>query len=484
MSKHINLSGLKTLLEPLVHLINKKAECPDWNENNPDSLNYINGRTHYENFLKQDILKEKIIIDSNGEWFQKSKDLLILGTTYFVNFDGQIYSCQAKSTFEGGVYIGNIDFPYMLWDLEIPDVSSNEPFFIVTYEESTSAVILTTEGEHTVTIEGIIIEKIDEKYLPGVLGKQGQGFNSVFFNSDTNIANGNQSYVEGEHNYIDAYTYNSHSEGAENRIYASIGHAEGYQNIIGRQAGAAHVEGAENLAKGNQSHAEGHFTIAAGNNSHAEGVSTNNKYWANIYKTDTLNTWKFQTYSSYPQPHIGEIIQVYSTYDNHAYSFGLITDCTFLQQSSSGYTTYSLTAEFYPEIEFSDYNGHIAQLINGIALGDGSHTEGKNIIAIGENQHVQGQYNISNTTSAHIVGNGTDSKRSNAHTLDWDGNAWYAGDVYIGSTSGTNKDEGSKKLATEDFVSNAISAIPTPDVSGQITEAMNELRQEILGGEW
>jgi hypothetical protein len=55
-------------------------------------------------------------------------------------------------------------------------------------------------------------------------------------------------------------------------------------------------------------------------------------------------------------------------------------------------------------------------------------------------------------TSAHIVGNGTDSKRSNAHTLDWSGNAWYSGNVYVGSTSGTNKDEGSKKLATEEYV--------------------------------
>jgi hypothetical protein len=41
---------------------------------------------------------------------------------------------------------------------------------------------------------------------------------------------------------------------------------------------------------------------------------------------------------------------------------------------------------------------------------------------------------------------------SNAHTLDWDGNAWYQGDVYVGSSSGTDKDEGSKKLATEEYV--------------------------------
>lgn len=81
------------------------------------------------------------------------------------------------------------------------------------------------------------------------------------------------------------------------------------------------------------------------------------------------------------------------------------------------------------------------------ASGDCSHAEGLYTIASGENQHVQGKYNISDTTSAHIVGNGTERNiRSNAHTLDWQGNAWFAGDVYTGSTSGTNKDDGSIKL--------------------------------------
>lgn len=70
-------------------------------------------------------------------------------------------------------------------------------------------------------------------------------------------------------------------------------------------------------------------------------------------------------------------------------------------------------------------------------------------------------------TYAHIVGNGTsDEARSNAHTLDWEGNAWYQGDVYVGSTSGTNRDEGSKKLATEEYVDAAIGGIEIPEGSG------------------
>lgn len=49
MSKHISLSGLKTLLEPLIHLIDKKAERPDWNENDPSSSSYIENRICYDN---------------------------------------------------------------------------------------------------------------------------------------------------------------------------------------------------------------------------------------------------------------------------------------------------------------------------------------------------------------------------------------------------------------------------------------------------
>lgn len=76
-----------------------------------------------------------------------------------------------------------------------------------------------------------------------------------------------------------------------------------------------------------------------------------------------------------------------------------------------------------------------------------SHAEGDSTTASGENQHVQGKYNIADTISAHIIGNGSSSsKKSNAHTIDWSGNAWFAGDVYTGSTSGTNKDDGSVKL--------------------------------------
>lgn len=93
------------------------------------------------------------------------------------------------------------------------------------------------------------------------------------------------------------------------------------------------------------------------------------------------------------------------------------------------------------------------------ALGSASHAEGNSTTASSDYQHVQGKYNISDSNNiyADIIGNGSsDTERSNAYTLDWNGNAWYAGDVYVGSTSGINKDEGSKKLATEEYTNTQI----------------------------
>ena len=147
---------------------------------------------------------------------------------------------------------------------------------------------------------------------------------------------------------------------------------------------AAHAEGYGTTASGSYSHVEGYGAKALGNYSHAEGSYTK-----------TLN--------------------------NYSHAEGNHTEASGLSSHAEGADT--------------------------IASGNQSHAEGVHTTAQGENQHVQGKYNIADTINAHIVGNGSDSSnRSNAHTLDWSGNAWFAGDVYTGSTSGTNKDDGSVKL--------------------------------------
>ena len=110
------------------------------------------------------------------------------------------------------------------------------------------------------------------------------------------------------------------------------------------------------------------------------------------------------------------------------------------------------------------------------ASGDYSHAEGYYTTASGICSHAQGRCNIEDTFGryAHIVGNGQNNRDdlSNAHTLDWSGNAWFSGDVYVGSTSGKNKDAGSKKLATEEYVDGKIPAVSAND-NGKVLKVVD-----------
>ncbi len=92
------------------------------------------------------------------------------------------------------------------------------------------------------------------------------------------------------------------------------------------------------------------------------------------------------------------------------------------------------------------------------ASGDSSHAEGSNTTALSDYQHVQGKYNIEDTNNkyAHIVGNGEDGNtRANAHTLDWEGNAWFAGKL---SQEGTPTED--KDLITKKYFDDGISSLP------------------------
>ena len=129
------------------------------------------------------------------------------------------------------------------------------------------------------------------------------------------------------------------------------------------------AEGYRTIASGEWSHAEGGNTTASGDRSHAEGANTTAS---------------------------GE--------SSHAEGYNT---------TASGETSHAEGNET-------------------IASGERSHAEGWMTVASSMNQHVQGRCNIKDSANkyAHIVGNGTDdANRSNAHTIDWSGNAWFAGTV-------------------------------------------------------
>ena len=177
--------------------------------------------------------------------------------------------------------------------------------------------------------------------------------------------------------------------------------AEGVSTFAYREG--SHAEGKITEASGEAAHSEGFRTVAKASASHAEGGN-----YDQYGRQDIGSLYFEKSDGTYAGPVEG------------SYAEGV-------QSHTEGTQTY--------------------------AEGYSAHAEGMGTGARGAVQHVQGKFNVLDSTSAHIVGNGTsDTARSNAHTLDWNGNAWFAGDVYVGSTSGTNKDEGSKILATQEYV--------------------------------
>ena len=131
-----------------------------------------------------------------------------------------------------------------------------------------------------------------------------------------------------------------------------------------------------------------------------------------------------------------------STYKLGKYSLteGQETKASGLSAHAEGYNTSASNEYAHAEgmgTVASGYQSH-AEGENTMAIGQASHSEGLYTQAKAKCQHVQGRFNIVEGTDnqseygtyVHIVGNGTSgSNRSNAHTLDWDGNAWFAGDV-------------------------------------------------------
>lgn len=97
------------------------------------------------------------------------------------------------------------------------------------------------------------------------------------------------------------------------------------------------------------------------------------------------------------------------------------------------------------------------------ASGKCAHSEGYGNTAFDYCQHVQGKYCDPGIPGkyAHIVGNGDKDKSSNAHTLDWQGNAWFAGDVIVGGKK--QEDADAKVLATREYVNDMVGKINIPD---------------------
>ena len=221
----------------------------------------------------------------------------------------------------------------------------------------------------------------------------------------------------------------SHAEGWNNKVIDNYGHAEGAHNIAGY---LAHAEGTQTQATAKYSHAEGALTTAQGVYSHAEGYQT-------TASASTAHAEGNETTASGLTAHAEGSGTIADGECSHAEGFN--TKAMGKYSHAEGYGSSASGSYSHSEgVSTEAGAGAHAEGIYTKALGEHSHAEGVGTQTNTSDQHVQGRYNEFDEEGkyAHIVGGGTSSgNRKNIHTLDWNGNAMFAGNIifnYKGKT--------------------------------------------------
>ena len=499
---------MKTILNAIQSWTKKeiKNSTSDWNQNDVNQPGYVKNRTHWDTRVMEEITitfdgsldGKEYIQTSDNEWRVKVSDY-IPTTEEFLG--GKIVSAYGQPDaieyypyeelwepeYVDGVYYFDAMIAFVPSDISADGFTDTKGTWFYLYEESDGALSYISELSYTTTTGEL--KKIDEKYLPEIdisskMDKNnpvGTGSFSMgrrdgsIIGSDSHAEGydtvASESYSHAEGKGAKAQGFASHAEGGNTTASGMYSHAEGGSTSTSSSATAttttsttagycSHAEGYGSVAKGAVSHAEGNGTTASGQYSHSEGYSTT---------------------ASGKKSHAEGSGTTASADTSHAEGSG--TTASAAVSHAEGYKTTASGSYSHAEGDRSmaSGNGSHAEGTSTIAEGTHSHAEGRGTTARGNAQHVQGEYNVLDTQGgvlkrgkyANIVGNGTsDTARSNAHTLDWYGNAWFQGDVYVGSTSGTNMDDGSKKLATEEYVSTLVG---DTNVATQISNAISEL---------
>jgi hypothetical protein len=330
-------------------------------------------------------------------------------------------------------YIVATEREYFELDFSDTDETNHTPGYIVSLCDS----------------QGVQVEKIDAKYLPDNLATTEYVDNAVA-NGGSGITTIGMSGT-GEHSEI----FNTASIAS-----GDYSHAEGFNSTA---AGlAAHAEN-HSTATGKYSHAEG-MGEASGDYAHSEGGAYTFGFAPDSPAMLAMQNATVYTVASGTLPFIGlpygfAKLGRYGVGESNIISYDetsitvdktLNPDDDIVNDNWNGEDWYVVSVSLASG-EAAHNEGHSTQ-----ALGNYSHAEGNGTVAAGEAQHVQGKFNIADTEDkyAHIVGNGDGVDNSNAHTLDWDGNAWFAGEVKVGGEG--QDDPAAKTLATTEYVNNAL----------------------------
>lgn len=303
---------------------------------------------------------------------------------------------------------------------------------------------------------------------------------SAHAEGENTLASGRGAHSEGEN--TEALGVNTHAEGFTTEASGNYSHSEGYQSkssgFVSHAEGCrtessgeySHSQGNDTIAQGKKSHAEGQNTYAKGENAHAEGLGSNTRSGSVVTAGSTGALGK--------NSHSEGNTTTASGDDSHAEGWG--TTASGMATHAEGVNSRAAGAFSHAEGNASVASGPVshAEGENTTTKAKCAHSEGRGTIASSENQHVQGKYNTEDTENkyAHIIGGGTsDVNRFNIHTVDWNGNAWFAGgSIKLGGTAVRNYEDAAT-VATQEYVNEKVALAG----GGAVTEGTLVYKGEI-----
>lgn len=290
----------------------------------------------------------------------------------------------------------------------------------------------TINGGQSVHVEGGTgtVSGSDYAHLEGRNNKCSESEAAHLEGASNTATNSNNAHLEGRENKLNGNNEGAHIEGQFNNVYPT-GDA--------CKATGIHVEGGSNEGRGNYSHIEGYYN---------KEYAPTNSYYNYNHLEGSYN----ELYTKGDTSHI-------EGYRNKAGSSSKQAD-SYMHMEGNGNVSYGKASHI-------EGCGNTEGAENENGSNYCNHVEGGSNVLSGSNSyvHMSGYYNKSNGANigavygynnilsgeycfvagkcnerdnrnqyAFIVGGGTsDSDRKNIHTLDWAGNANYAGDVTNGA---------------------------------------------------
>ena len=442
----------------------------DWNQNDETAADYVKNRPFYTGDPVETVLVEESTVTFEDHGGLYVADFLstfeaTVGEIYKVYWDGAAYECTGVD-FYGSTVIGNLSIAGEGSD-------TGEPFLAVHNGKGIMIRTADTSATHTFSISGVVapVVKIDPKYIRDMYYTSDPVETVLVEESTVSFTENNGLYMAQIQSNSEPTVGETYKVSWDGTVYECTcvkfddSPAIGNLSIAGEGSDTGEPFLAVHNGKGimirtADTSATHTFSISG---VVAPVVKIDEKYIPDTVATksevkvahsianaaqSTANAAKTTAENAQST---ADTAQAAANSASHQLSkMATKTDPVFTGTFSQNRKIGSTSGAYsHAEGSLATASGNCSHAEGNttVASGSGAHAEGSHTIASGEHSHAQGKFNVEDSQSkyAHIVGNGTnESARSNAHTLDWDGNAWFAGNVYVG---GSDQSSG-EKLAT------------------------------------